>query len=298
MKLITCLFLPLLTIAGYGQQLLILPENEPDALVWNEKFMARNGITEIKGKLSVKREGEPIHPKPEKYLFRFDTLGRTIYRNTSYGRPGNGKDTTWIRYGFDEDGSLRHTIRADIGGFYEYANEYDENQRLQRQTYSRVSNRNADRYDFEPGDRTEIYDEHYRYKSPDTDLMIKTYLNDQQLPYREDQYQYNDDGYLVQIESMLLISRKRSLEQFTYDSKGRLNQRIIHGATGKPTIRHVYVYDSTGQLSKHETWTDHEFTTTDEFLYHGKTGLLSARLTKDMRTGVIRIIKFSYDQEG
>lgn len=275
-----------------GQELLVLPERDANELTWNPKFIARNGIVEISGKLSVKREGQPMIPKKEQYLFRFDSVGQTIYSNTSYGNPGTGHDTTWTKSIYDKDGRLLRIIRADLGGFFAYSNEFNTDNMLIRQTYSRVENQNQNRYNFEEGNRTEIFDEYYQYERPGSDLLIKKYLNDRQLPYREERFNYNSDGYLIQIESTYLISRKQSRVQLSYDGKGRLEQRVIHGSTGQE--RHIYEYDETGQLSRHQTWNGTTHLVNEEFLYDKKTGLLSARLTKDMRTGIIRIVKFTH----
>jgi len=276
-----------------AQQLLLLPEQNPNELHWNPVFMQRNSIAQIHGDISVKREGQRIINKPEKYLYKFDQAGQTAYRNTSYGKPGTGIDTTFVQFEYDENGKLLRELSTDVGGHFEKVNTYDSTGLLATQTYGRVANLNTNRYDLKPGERTEISDERYRYERSEK-LLKKTYYNDRELPFREVRFHYDDDGYLMQIEHISLMSRKRRIEQFTYDDKGRLKQRLKHSDTGKPSKRTVYTYDSVNNIVKREVFIGQTQTIHEEYLYDLNSGLLDARLTKDLETGVIRIVKYAH----
>ncbi len=77
-----------------AQTLVVSPSLEvPDLPEFNTVFIARNGITSITGVRMLKRDGEPMREESERHAYRFDTQGRTIYGNHSYGRPGSGRDT-------------------------------------------------------------------------------------------------------------------------------------------------------------------------------------------------------------
>lgn len=281
-------------ISSFAQQLLVVPENDAAELVWNEKFIARNSIAEITGKLSAKRDGEPIIPQRERYLYKFDLFGRTIYSNTSFGRPGTGSDTASVHFEYDSSGRIIRKMRTDLNGHFEYNMERDSLHRVIRNTYSRIQNLNTDRYLLKPGEITEIYDERFSYQRSGSDLLKRIHLNDQGLPYREDLFRYNENGYLIEVENVYLISRKRTSEQFAYDNRGRLTQRILHSNRNKKPTRNVFTYDSVGNLVKREVWSGEIKTTKEEFLYNTDTALLSARLTQDVQTGVIRIVKFKH----
>ena len=63
-----------------AQALLVLPDAEdPDALHFNERFIARNRVASISGERMVKRDGQPMRTEPARYLYRFDEQGRMTY---------------------------------------------------------------------------------------------------------------------------------------------------------------------------------------------------------------------------
>ncbi len=61
---------------------------------------------------------------------------------------------------------------------------------------------------------------------------------------------------------------------------------------GKEEYRYEYDYDEAGNLLEERTYLNDEHTTTRQFLYDGRM-LLSARLTKDIKTGTIQIVKYT-----
>lgn len=95
--LLTCMYAPLA-----GAQVLLVPAGpeDPAELVFNPRFVQRNAITSMSATTHIKRDGEPMYQRPERLHFRFDEQGRTVYRNTSHGRPGSGRDTSYVMIDF------------------------------------------------------------------------------------------------------------------------------------------------------------------------------------------------------
>ncbi|MBL7982659.1 MAG: hypothetical protein JNL52_12710 [Flavobacteriales bacterium] len=293
--LLPLLFAPLLLSA---QALLVLPgTDDPGALVFNEKFIARNGITAIQGQRMIKRDNEPMREQREKHLYRFDASGRTTYANHSYGNPGTGRDTASVRFTYDAQGHTTRRLRNDLGGHFAYDMQLDDQGRVVRETYSRIENLGTDRYDLVPGTVTAISDEHYRYETVNDSVYKRIYTNDLGLPFREQVFSKDKLGYLRSIEDRYLISNRRSRITFRYDDKGRLAERVEQPDLAEArTTRRVWRYDAAGNVIEGELWHDQRQVEREEYLYEANTMLLTARLTKDLSTGTIHVIKFTTER--
>jgi hypothetical protein len=284
----------ILCAAVQAQMLRVDPVVHDDgSIVFNEQFIARNGITAITGERMVKRDNEPMRTRPERYRFRFDADGRISYSNTSYGRPGSGRDTSQVMYKRDAEGHVVELLRNDPNGLYSIRHTLDSAGRSIRETYARVENLGRDRYDVVPGERTEINDEHFRYEIMGDSAWKRITVNHLGLPYREQTYTRNDLGYLVRIEDLYLISNRRGLIRFTYDDKGRLVERTSQPDLGSPGMqRRTFSYDAVGNVLESDLYHDDRHVHHEEFLYEEGTMLVKARLTKEVDTGVIHVVRY------
>jgi len=282
----------------YAQALVPLPgPDDPAALPFNERFIARNGITAIHGQRLVKRDNQPMQEQREKHLYRFDALGRTVYSNHSYGQPGTGRDTASVAFTYDANGKLIRRLRNDLGGHFAYDLALDEQGRVIRETYARVENKGTDRYHLIPGTVTEISDEQYRYETVNDTVWKRLYANGLGLPFREQVFSSDRLGYLRIIEDRYIISGRRSRITFSYDERGRLAERVEQPDLAQPrTKRRVWRYDVAGNLIEAELWHDDRQIEREEFLYEAGTMLLNARLTKDIATGTIHVVRFTTER--
>ena len=292
------LFLLSLTLIGavsHGQALLVLPICEdPDALLFNERFIARNRVTDITGERMIKRDGQPMRTEPARYLYRFDEAGRMTYANNSFGTPGSGRDTTSTTYTYDSEGRVNDRLKNDLAGHFRYRIEYGPDGRPARETYVRIENLGPDRYQLVPGATTEISDEHFRYNTISDTCWRKTYFNYLDLPYREETFTKNKLGYVTSIEDRYLISERRSRITFTYDEQGRLASRTDQrDVTKADTVKRTWTYDTAGNVLTMELWHGDRQKHREEFMYEEQTMLLKARLRKDMETGNIHVIKYT-----
>ena len=278
-----------------GQALLILPSAEdPDLPVFNERFIARNGIASFVGERMIKRDGEPMRNERERLLFKFDGQGRLAYTNHSYGQPGTGRDTASVLYYRDEHGRVNRRLRNDLGGYFAYALELDDQGRTVREIYQRIENLSTNRYELVPGLTIEISDERYRYTQVNDTTLRKSYLNNLELPYRDQVFISNTRGYLLRIEDEYLVSRRRGRIEFSYDENGRLAERTEQPDLAQSRItRHRWKYDAAGNVISGEYWLGEKQVNRDEYVYEEATMLPKARLRKDLATGNIHVLKLT-----
>ncbi|HQV74738.1 MAG TPA: hypothetical protein PLE78_04560 [Flavobacteriales bacterium] len=281
-----------------AQAVLILADaTDQNELHFDPKFIARNRITAIIGQRLVKRDNQPMREEREKHIYRFNTNGETVYSNHSFGQPGSGRDTASTTYTFDTGGLVKSRLRNDLSGHFAYALERDEKDRVVRETYTRVENLGTDRYNLIPGAITEISDEHFRYETVNDTTERKLYTNNHGLPFREQLFTKDHNGYLRSIEDRYLISNRRSRITFNYDEKGRLAERLEQPDLEKQrTTKRTWNYDTAGNVMEGTYWHDDRQQEREEYLYDEHTMTLKARLTKDMETGVIRVVRFTTER--
>lgn len=277
-----------------AQALIVLPvDDDTHTIQFNPTFIKSNRITTILGKQMVKRDNEPMRPKGSSYYYRFDEKGHTVYSNNAFGHPGSGRDTASITYTYDEADRVTQRMRNDLGGHYSYTIDYGVHGLPERETYSRIENLGTDRYNVIPGEVTVISDERYRYAMQSDTLTKKIFLNNLDLPYREQLLAKDKNGYLLTIEDVYLMSNKRARITFTYDDKGRLAERLEQPDIGwLHSKKHTYTYDNVGNLMRAILWKDNVQKEITEYLYEEVSMTLSARITKDMETGHMNIVKY------
>ncbi|MBK9539976.1 MAG: hypothetical protein IPO12_14715 [Flavobacteriales bacterium] len=269
-----------------------VPEDTPQP-VWDAAFIQRNGVTAIIGTPSVKRDGQPIREQRERTLYKFDDLGRQVYANTSFGRPGTGTDTASTVSTYDADGCVKESLRNDLAGHYLTERTYDYLCRVTSETYVRVENLGPDRYQFLAGQRTVISQERHVYRTESDTAWIRTTLNDRGLPYREQRHAYDRWGYLRSIEDRYLVSGRRSRVTFRYNEKGRLAERIVQADLLDPrTVKELYHYDVAGNLTASDLYHGDKAVRRDEYLYEENTMFLKARLSQDLESNMIRIMRY------
>ena len=91
----------------------------------------------------------------------------------------------------------------------------------------------------------------------------------------------------------MVVTKKGTVITYEYDAYHRpIKKTEVNNLMGKEEYRYEYDYDEAGNLLEERTYLNDEHTTTRQFLYDGRM-LLSARLTKEMETGTIQIVKYT-----
>lgn len=262
---------------------------------FDQDFIARNEIWQIKGTLATKKEMEPIRQKTEHYHYEFDEQGELVLQMTMMGIPGTGKDTSLVRYEYDDMGALITKRRNDPYGFFSYEYEYDSLCRQTESAYFRDENTGPSRYEFAQGERFSITSESFSYKELGPGLYEKTVYNNYGDPYMKERWEYDSLGYLVEVASYFPISNRRSKVSYKYDELGRAIERTTINDLYRGDVDRVeYEYDEVGLLLNQKVYRNEKQVKLIEYLYDQGTMLLKAELTKVMDNNFIRIIQYQY----
>ena len=62
------------------------------------------------------------------------------------------------------------------------------------------------------------------------------------------------------------------------------------------TIKRLWRYDAAGNVIEGELWHDDKQVDREEYLYEEQTMFLKARLTKDLASGVIHVVRFTTER--
>lgn len=262
---------------------------------FNEDFIARNGIAEIRAPISKKREMDRIRITGTENYYEFDEEGKLKRQFEVFVHKDTLSDTSFIDYEYDKGGRVTKIRRNDLHGFYEYDYEYDEKGRLVEERYSRIENEGSSRYEFEPGRRYIIDEESYEYREPNDTMLIREYFNSEDRVYRKKFYYTDSLGYLQREHSRYIITNQVSETRYKYDEKGRVTERReITDVADSTTERYEYQYDSLGNLLERNFYQNEKQMLHEEYLYQDSTMLLDAEIEKDEETLLITITRFKY----
>lgn len=264
-----------------------------DQPFFNPEFIKKNKIKSITGKTSTKKENDIIRPTDIIQYYEFDATGRVVKQLYSHHAFGYRTDTTTIIFTYDSLGRLITRRQNDNLSFYSYNYKYDSLGNVIKETYTRDENCGPSKYQFKLGSQYEILSESYRYKE-ENGKRIKKYFNSYGKEYQQREYYFDKLSYLKS-EKMIytLTGRQTSEINYEYNEQGLCVTRSEFNVDGVKIIA-AYDYDKQGNLTEYEYLLDTELVTHRELLYD-QYMLLNATVSKDIRTNLITVVKFSYD---
>lgn len=261
---------------------------------FNPAFVRANNLSVISGELSAKKESDIIRPSSESVAYHFDRRGRLVQFDVINRLSKNRNDRTSTIYRYDIDGTLTGKTIADLKGATSYSYEYDNQKRVTSETCSRMESPKDTLSPAGPK-RNEIYTETFKYSELDNGLK-KTTFNSYGRPYKEEFFYRDDNDYLVEHSSRLIMNNRRSRTKYTYNDRGLLSEKTVQSDLSKDEIvRFEYDYDEAGNLLAARELHNDALTRRVEFLYDEKTWILNARVTKDEETELIRIARYECD---
>ncbi len=261
---------------------------------FNPEFIKRNKIKSLHGSTSSKKVNDFIREMDLVQNFDFDTEGRVVKQMYSHHSFGYRTDTTTIIFIYDENGRLKTRRQNDNFSFYSYNYVYDSVGNIIKETYCRDENCGPSKYDFKLGNQYEIISETYKYTYVNG-KKVKTYYNNFGREYQLKEQEFSDKNYLVKEKMIYTLTSRQTMEiKYEYNEQGLCISRYENPVDG-PKLIFAYDYDAKGNLTEYENYIDDEQITHKELVYDKSTMLMTATLSKDVRTNVITIVKFVYD---
>lgn len=281
-----------------GQMVRIVPgTGDPQRIDFDPTFIRRNHVRAVRTEASIKRDGEPIRPRRERQVHRFDSAGVLVHSISTMGVPGTGRDTSWVEYRSDALGRPVEELRNDLHGWFALRDSLDAMGRTVRRTHVRIANEGPDRYRLVPGPETIISDERCAHRTLNDTAVRETWYNELGLPYRERTWSRDEWGYLRSVEDRNIITGRRGVISFRYEEKGRLAERTDRPDISAPAVSSwTWRYDQAGNVLQVDTWQDGRQTRHAEFLYEEGTMLLKAIIARDMITGLIHITEYQAER--
>lgn len=250
-------------------------------LPFKAEFIARNHISAIVVEEQLKPSNDAIRATGRTSRYYFGENGACLERSTYRSLRGR-LDTIVESFGLDHKGlSMLTYRRADQRGIYREVFE------------RRADTLNLCRYRGKEGSETMTFLScESVVTSRGDNQVIKTIFNDSGLPYKRTTDSYNSEGYLIEREVEMLVTRERSSTSYSYNDQGKLAMR----AEQKKDLQETwsYTYEESGLLWRVLYRKDNTLIWRKEIL-HDERGLITAIITKDEASEDIKIERFSYN---
>lgn len=287
------LFIILFFLLGINSYCQMLDNTKGEAFgekpFFNQNFIKKNKIKLIKGFYSTKTDLDVIRENPNTYVYEFNQDGQLVKEIlTKFG------DTIVSIYAYDKNNNLILIRKSDSYGFHSHHFEYNNENQLIKKEYRRDINKSGDKINFDLDKSYIISSETYTYEITPIGLK-KQYYNSQNILYQTEFFYRNEDGYLLKQESQLKTGAGRSQTEFKYGDKGLLIEKSSETfITQLVNTKFIFEYDENQNILAQHYYRNGEYQTEFQIIYERQTMLLSALLTRDVKTNFITIIKFSY----
>ena len=256
---------------------------------FNTGFIKRNKIKKIIGRYSSKELNDKIRDNSNIYVFEFSPEGRLQQKYRSI-EIGNIIDTIVYQYFYDEKGRISILRKSDQHGFYATHYTYDTLGRVIIEEKRRDLNKNQDKLNFELGQALVFSQETSSYY--DVPLQSKrTFFNNYDRPFKDHFKYFNEDGYLLKEETIMRMTRSRTVLDYKYGDKGFVSE-IAKTTTlkGSKPSRQEFAYDELNNLDQIKHYRGGVYTTENQLLYNRKSRLLKTVLTREVATQMITIL--------
>lgn len=263
---------------------------------FNEIFVKDNNIKAIIGKISVKKDLQPITSKGLIVKYQFDKSGRLIEHIKTMSLRGGRIDTTQSSFSYSNNNNLIQKALFYVKAYDAMRYEYNENGNIIGETVVRGANSNQYKFGFDKGTETIVKKERYEWTNYNDSTDKVTYLNSADRPYKEKVIIKNKLGQKESENTVYLLTNKRNLITYKYDPEGRLIKIIDYSNLGtQRTLTYTYEYDEYGNLKQSKIYNNGKLSYTQEFLYNPQSFLLDAQLSKDESARSIKIIRYEYE---
>lgn len=263
---------------------------------FNKNFVKDNNIKAITGKISIKKDLQPITSKGLIIKYQFDRAGRLIEHIKTMSLRGGRIDTTQSSFSYSNNNNLIQKALFYVKAYDAMRYEYNEQGNIIGETVVRGANSNQYKFGFDKGTETIVKKERYEWTNYNDSTDKVTYFNSADRPYKEKVIIKNKLGQKESENTVYLLTNKRNLITYKYDPEGRLVKIIDYSNLGtQRTLTYTYEYDEYGNLKQSKIYNNGKLSYTQEFLYNPQSFLLDAQLSKDESARSIKIIRYEYE---
>ncbi len=254
---------------------------------FDASFIKQTRAKRIIGKYTYKAKGDIMREKDYQFTYTFDREGRL--QSTCETRPDDGtKDTTWNLFAYDHLGELCEFRKTDIGGYTLI--------RYERDSLGRVISK---KYFKEVLDSTgnvastiTFNEEKSEFSNVDQQTR-RTCYNSYNLPYLDEYWNYNEDGYLTERIKRIRMTSTVYTYSYEYNEEGLLSAIRKSSNRQEGYLEEMtFKYDELGNLIEKHEYKNGEFISDIQLIYNSASKLFSAILTRDVKTDFIVIIRF------
>jgi YD repeat-containing protein len=264
--------------------------------IFNADFLAKNKIKSITGKISTKRQMQPITRDGTIERYLFTKSGQLQERIKTFRMRGGIIDTTQDYFAYNDLQHLVAQTSYNLGGYNSTRYNYNSEGQIVKETHLRGENTASYSYQLQKGKETILKEEGFEYQSLTDTSFKRIYMNSAGKPYKSMTVTKNSLGQLLQESTRYYLTNKKHNINYEYDVKGRLAKIIDYSnLLGVQTTTYQFEYDEYDNLYSSKIYKDGKLLYSKEFLYNVQTFLLKAQLTKDESTNSIRIIQYEYE---
>lgn len=272
------------------------PNYLQDENYFSESFLANNNIRSITGKVSLKREMQPIHDLGILTKFIFNREGKLVEKIETFTVSNTRRDTTAIVYKYDDINQLIFESNPHQNAFDGIRYHYDSSGNLTQKDFIRGKNNSQFKYEFEEGKTYLVKSEKFNYSFPSERYETKVALNSDGNPYMKTTIEYDSLGNIISISDRLLVTNKKTEKKYTYNDKLQLIEYTESSNITQPTTyRYTYTYDELDNVYEESKYKNGILVQRRQFLFDAETSLLKAELIKNEKNGDIKIIQYEYE---
>lgn len=287
----------LLLLPGYNDSLAQLLDNSTgdiwgDNPAFDQDYVRDRGIKSIRGDVTGKKVMHAIADGGHAEFYNFYRNGKLQMYYKTIGMEFT-TDTAVCFYEYDNWGRFNIIRRNDGSGYLTQNIFYNENDYVERIQHSREYNQSKSKTYFVIGGSEELYTESFQYVRSGNNLT-KKFFNSAGREYQTETTTYDRNGRTTSFITKFYVSDRVTKEFFTYDLKGNLiTRKVFNNWSTQSEMLYKYTYDLVGNIDEAEYYRGGVHQTHTEYLY--KSGELYAKLVKDMESGYIKIVKYTFD---
>lgn len=259
---------------------------------FNEDYIREHKIKSISGDVTGKKVMHAIADHGHGELYKFYRNGKIqMYYKTLDIE--SRIDTVVAFYKYDNWGRYKMIRRNDGDGFYSHNYCYNPDDYISHINFHREYNQSKSKIYFLMGGSEELYAERYEYDKRGN-TIIKRFFNTAGKEYKKETKLHNHDGSIKSLTTHFNVSDRETKEEYLYDSNGLMTQRkVLNNWSTQTEMLYKFEYDDGGNIELEDYYRGGVHQTHTEYLY--RDGELYAKLVKDMESGFIRIVKYTFE---